>query len=75
MIVNIQKLIELIHEENTGTPKMIAEKLDVSERMIYNYIDIIKTEFKAPVKYDRILKSYYFESKGKLDLRWQKDVE
>ncbi len=73
MIVKIQKLIECIHAGNTVAPKTIAEKLGISERMIYKYIDIIKADFKAPVKYNRSTKTYYFESKGKLDLRWQKD--
>jgi transcriptional antiterminator len=73
MIVNIQKLIALIHSGNTGSPKTLAEKLGVSERMIYKYIDIIKTDFKAPVKYNRSSKTYYFKTNGKLDLRWQKD--
>lgn len=72
MIVKIQQLIEGIHQGETGAPKDIAEKLGVSERMVYKYIEIIKTEFKAPIKYNRVSKTYFFEGKGKLDLRWQK---
>jgi hypothetical protein len=72
MIVKIQQLIEEIHQCETGAPKDIAEKLGVSERMVYKYIEIIKTEFKAPIKYNRVNKTYFFEGKGKLDLRWQK---
>jgi hypothetical protein len=72
MIIKIQQLIDIIHLGDTGTPKDISEKLGVSERMIFKYIEIIKTEFNAPVKYNRLSKTYFFENDGKLDLRWQK---
>ena len=72
MIIKIQQLIEVIHAGDTGTPKELSTKLGVSERMVYKYIGIIKTEFKAPIKYNRVAKTYFFEGKGKLDLRWQK---
>jgi transcriptional antiterminator len=73
MISKIQKLIDEIHDGNTGSPKQISIKFKVSERMVYRYIDIIKNEFNAPVKYCRIKQTYYFETKGKLDLRWKKN--
>lgn len=72
MIIKIQQLIEAIHAGETGTPKELSSKLGVSERMVYKYIGIIKTEFKAPIKYNRLTKTYFFEEKGRLDLRWQK---
>jgi hypothetical protein len=72
MIIKIQQLIEIIHLGDTGTPKDISIKLGISERMVYKYIGIIKTEFKAPIKYNRLTKTYFFEGKGTLDLRWQK---
>jgi hypothetical protein len=75
MIIKIQQLIEAIHAGDTGTPKDISTKLGVSERMVYKYIQIIKTEFKAPVKYNRVTQTYFFEGKGKLDLRWQSKKE
>jgi transcriptional antiterminator len=71
MIGKIQKLIEDIHSGNTGSPKEISQKLGVSERMVYKYIEIIKVEFKAPVKYSRLNQTYFFELEGKLDLRWK----
>jgi len=75
MIKNIQLLIELIHLQHTGNTKAISEKLNVSERMVYKYIAILKTEFNAPVKYDRVNKTYFFEENGKLNLNWQKENE
>jgi hypothetical protein len=72
MIIKIQTLIKEILTGDTGTPMELAAKLGVSERMLFKYIEIIKTEFNAPVKYNRITKTYYFESPGNLDLKWRK---
>ena len=73
MILKIQQLIELIHSADTGTPKFISIRLKISERMVYKYIEIIKNEFNAPVRYNRLTKTYYFEGDGKLDLHWQRN--
>lgn len=66
----LQKIIDLISDENTKSPTELASRLNVSERMVYKYISFLKTEFEAPVKYCFIKKSYYFSENGKLDLRW-----
>ena len=67
----IQKIIELIKNEDSGNPSDFANKLNIGERMLYKYISELKIEFKAPIKYCRKRKSYCFTEKGKLDLRWQ----
>jgi DNA-binding CsgD family transcriptional regulator len=72
MLTKIQQLIAIIQIGDTGTSKDISIKLGVSERMVYKYIEILKTEFKAPLKYNSLNKTYFFDGKGKLDLCWQK---
>jgi transcriptional antiterminator len=74
-IKNIQLLIELIEQRNTGNSAEIAKKLGVSERMVYKYLDILKSEFDVPIKYSRVQNTYVFSEEGKIDLRWQDDVE
>lgn len=74
-IKNIQLLIELIEQKNTGKPAEIAKKLGISERMVYKYLDILKSEFDVPIKYSRIQNTYVFSEEGKIDLRWQDEVE
>lgn len=69
----LQFLIQLIENRGTGTPKELARKLNMSERMIYKYIYMLKNEFKAPIAYNRSAKSYYFSENGRLDLVWKKD--
>ncbi len=70
-IKNIQLLIELIEKQKTGNPAELSKKLAVSERMVYKYLDVLKTEFNAPIKYNRSTQSYYFTEAGTIDLRWQ----
>ena len=71
---NIQLLINLIGEQSTGGPAEIALKLDVTERMVYKYLDILKSEFNAPLKYNRAKKTYYFSEVGVINLNWQDEI-
>jgi hypothetical protein len=68
----LQKIINVINEEKTNSPAEFAIQLNISERMVYKYISVLKTDFQAPIKYCRKRKSYYFTEKGCLDLSWQK---
>lgn len=74
-IKNIQLLIELIEQKNTGNPAALSKKLAVSERMIYKYLDILKSEFNAPIKYSRADQSYFFTEDGSIDLKWQEEIK
>jgi hypothetical protein len=67
----LQKMIDSIAQENTGNPSEFASNLNVSERAIYKYISIMRSEFNAPIKYCRKRKSYCFTENGSLDLTWQ----
>jgi hypothetical protein len=71
----IKILVELIDKKATGNPAEVAVKLDVSERMVYSYLETLKTEFHVPIKYSRVLKTYVFGEEGKLDLNWQEEFE
>ena len=70
-ISTLMIIIDLIQERNTGTPKELAKKVKISERMVYKYMDELKHEFNAPVKYDKSHKTYYFNGSGNLKLHWQ----
>jgi transcriptional antiterminator len=73
--MNIKKIkyfIHLVEKERTGTPTEIAEKLNVSERMIYHYVHLLKHEFKAPIEFNKYRKSYQFERPGRLHWQWVK---
>ncbi len=60
-IRTIIKIHELIEVELTGSPKDFAKKISVSERTIYNYLEFMKTELRAPIVYNNSKKSYYYD--------------
>lgn len=53
-------LQELIEKQSTGTPKELAKRLGISERMLYHYIEGLNTT--QNVKFCRKRKSYIFKS-------------
>ena len=65
----LRKFIHLIERKQTGKPADVAQKLDVSRRMIYNYLAFLKEELGAPVIYNAQKESYVFDEVGKID--WQ----
>jgi transcriptional antiterminator len=72
--MDIRKIItihELIRKQRTGKPKVLASRIGISERTVYHYISFIKTELKAPVKWDTMRESYVYETNGKLHFEWQ----
>jgi hypothetical protein len=71
-ITKIKHLIHLIEKERTGTPQESAHKIGTSERSIYLYVKCIKKELKAPVRYSRFRKTYYFSEPGNLTWEWKK---
>jgi hypothetical protein len=75
--MNIKKIkyfIYLIENERTGSPKDVAEILEVSERTIYNFVQTLKADFNAPLVYNQYRKTYHFETKGKLNWVWIKSI-
>ena len=75
--MNIQKIkhfIYLVQKERTGSPIEVAIKLGVSERMIYNYVGILKNEFNVPIDYNRYKQSYCFFECGRLIWEWEENI-
>ena len=71
--MNIDKmkhLIFLVKTESTGTPKELSIKIQLSERMLYNYLKILKEKVKAPICYNTIKNTYYFSEPGTLEWEW-----
>jgi transcriptional antiterminator len=69
LIMDVRILIridEQIKTKQTGTPKQLAQKLEISERSIHYYIAFMKNEMKAPIVYDNINETYLYETECKL---------
>ncbi len=58
----IIRLNELIEAEQTGSPKELASKLNISIRTVHNYIAFMKKEMKAPIVYNYQRLSYVYEN-------------
>ena len=59
-IQRVERLHHLIKLKATGSPKECAEKLKISERQLYNTLDLMKA-LGAPIYYDIALGSYSYE--------------
>ncbi len=71
----IHRLDALIRQKRTGPPKELAEKLDISERWLYNLLEELKTELDCPIRYDRRSRSYVYEKPGKVVIGFTKEME
>lgn len=56
----IERVDSLIRRKTTGTPKELAQKLNVSERCVYNIINLMKS-MDAPIFYCNNRCSYCYE--------------
>ena len=60
---------EIIRKEDTGNAKTLGQRLGVTERCIYNYLELLK-ELGANIKFDKLCNSYYYDNVGKLELNF-----
>jgi hypothetical protein len=58
-----RRIDHLIRIRGTGTPAEFAKKLDLSESMLFEYLNVLKDE-GAPISYDKFKKFYYYEVDG-----------
>ena len=64
--MNIEKIKHFIHlteKGRTGCAKIAAERIGVSERMIYNYVNILKNDLNAPIDYNRHKQTFFSEKR------------
>lgn len=58
-IDRINRLHEMIKYRRTGTPRELAQRLNLSTSMIYKLMDELKLR-EAPIVYSRQLGTYYY---------------
>jgi predicted DNA-binding transcriptional regulator YafY len=62
--INRFKTIDrLIQKKSTGTSEQLAEKIGVSKRTVFEFINVMK-ETGAPIYYCRIKKTYCYKEQG-----------
>lgn len=74
-ITRIERLDGLIRRKSTGTPQELAEKLDISERWLYVFLEELKEELGCPIVYDRTKRSYVYSEQGKMTIGFRRELE
>jgi len=70
----IRRLDALIRQKRTGPPKVLAEKLGISERWLYIFLKELRTELDCPIYYDRMRRSYIYDKPGKVTIGFTKEI-
>lgn len=63
------RIDQLIARKATGTPQELAERLEISESTLYEYFSVMK-DLGAPIKYDKIKNTYYYEVNGRFKIKF-----
>jgi predicted DNA-binding transcriptional regulator YafY len=71
-IARIHLIDSLIQKRNTGNASALAEKLNISERTVKEFISVMK-ELGAPIYYNRKAGSYCYAQKGSMVLHFEKE--
>ncbi len=64
----LQQLHTLILKERTGSPKDLARRMNVSERLVYLLLEYLK-DYNANIRYDRGRQTYYYSDDFELDIQ------
>ncbi|MFA6924155.1 MAG: HTH domain-containing protein [Bacteroidales bacterium] len=56
----LKRLVAIIKLKNSGNAETIAKRFDISGRQVYNDINYLKTEYNAPIVFNRSINSYEF---------------
>jgi hypothetical protein len=73
IINRIIYLDSLVRTKSTGSVKQLAKKMNLSERAVYQYINILK-DLGGPIKFCKKRSSYYYEYGGKVVMSFLPDV-
>jgi len=63
----IERMDGLIRRKATGTPQQLAQRLQISERSVYNLIDQMK-QLGGPIAYCKAHSSYHYNHDVALNL-------
>jgi predicted DNA-binding transcriptional regulator YafY len=74
-LINRLKSIDcLIQMQNTGNARELAERLEITERSVYNYLNLMKN-MGAPITFSSYHQSYVYEGDGKFFIGFVNSLE
>lgn len=56
----VQRIDELIKKKATGTPEELADRLSISKRQVYRYLEMIKSQGRE-IHYEPLRRSYTYK--------------
>lgn len=59
----LSRIDYLIRIKGTGKPAQLAAKMGISERSIYEYLNLMK-DLGAPIKFCHFRETYYYDEEG-----------
>jgi hypothetical protein len=65
----IKAIDHCIQLKSTGTPKELSEKLSISERALYETLNLMK-DFGAEIFYNPCIRSYCYENEGQFEVKF-----
>lgn len=68
----MERLDRMLQTRSTGTPKELAQKLQLSPSQVYEIIRSLKCDLNAPIYYSRTYQSYYYEEECSLSVLLKK---
>ena len=70
-LATLQRIYLGVKQSNTGSAAQFAAQLEISERSLFNYLNVLKNEFNCPLIFDKSSNSYQFKQAGNLNFKWQ----
>jgi transcriptional antiterminator len=70
-LATLQRIYLGIKQSNTGSAAQFAKQLEISERSLFYYLNVLKNEFQCPFIFDKSSNSYQFKQAGNLNFKWQ----
>lgn len=77
MKVDLERLTTidaLIRQKATGNPLILAQRLDISKRTLFFYLNYMKLNLNAPILYNRHRETYHYSEEGRICFVFKKNA-
>lgn len=71
ILERLERIDRLIRIKGTGSPAELAARLKMSERNIYQYLNLMR-DLGAPIKFDPYRETYYYSEAGQFIVCFQR---
>ncbi|TVP54235.1 MAG: HTH domain-containing protein [Mongoliibacter sp.] len=72
-IERLQLLNKLVREQRTGSPEELAERLGISRRQLYVYLEYFK-DLGVEIQFSRRMNSFVFANQKQVHIDWKFEI-